>query len=222
MNLVEIIEFFSNPLFTIIITGSISILGTYLAAIQKFRKDLESEFDKELRKERISAYMKLWQKLKLLSLTHTDKIQISADKNLINKLWNYIKKLSLTNENNKEIRPLRIVRYKNLGKLMLNMHDWYYESGIFLSASSRDNYFNLKNAIIAELDFIKIDLLKYIEMDPKYMQNEDVKGKLRMELLPERQKKVLEKASELRKSLANDIGARRENKLLSKREKRKI
>jgi hypothetical protein len=39
---------------------------TYLTAIVKVRKDLESEFDREIRKERIEQYPKLFCLLKLL------------------------------------------------------------------------------------------------------------------------------------------------------------
>ena len=103
--MVEISEFLLNPLFAVIITGAISILGTYLAAIQKFRKDLEAEFDKELRKERISAYSDLWGKLKKLSLTHTSKKGVDNN-NLKIKFRNLLTKLSLIHEKNtKEIRP---------------------------------------------------------------------------------------------------------------------
>ena len=195
ISLVEIIEVLSNPLFTIIITGSISILGTYLAAIQKFRKDLEAEFDKELRKERISAYMNLWKHLKILSLTHKD---------------------------NKEIKPLRKVTFRGLEKLMQDMHEWYYESGIFLSTSSRSNYFNLKNAIIDVLESKGFDVVDLIEKNVTYLQDNDIISKFDTTLPPDRHNDILKKASELRKSLANDIGARRENKLLSHGERKKI
>jgi hypothetical protein len=48
------------PIVLPIITAGIGILGTYLAAIQKYRKDLEAEFDKNLRSDRIKAYTNLW------------------------------------------------------------------------------------------------------------------------------------------------------------------
>ena len=41
--------------------------GTYVSAILKFRKELETEFDKEIRKERIRTYLKLWQLLVVLA-----------------------------------------------------------------------------------------------------------------------------------------------------------
>jgi hypothetical protein len=97
--LVEISELLLNPLFTVILTGSISILGTYLAAVQKFRKELEAEFDKELRKERICAYLDLWPELQILSLTHMK--EEPTEKNHP-RIQNLLRKLSLTQEKSKE------------------------------------------------------------------------------------------------------------------------
>ena len=43
------------------IIGAIAgIMGTYLGAILKFRKDLQAEYDKDLRENRIDEYKKLW------------------------------------------------------------------------------------------------------------------------------------------------------------------
>jgi hypothetical protein len=200
-------------------------MGTYLAAIQKFRKDLEAEFDKELRKERITAYLDLWKELRILSLTHTKKEPTEKESKEKNRprFQNLLRKLSLTHENSKEeIMPLSNVRYEDLGNLMMKMHNWYFEKGIFLSASSRDKYFNLKNAIIKELKEGGLNILKYIEKKPDYMQTEDVRKNLGSIVATERQEAILKKASEFRKSLANDIGARRENRFVSRREKKHL
>jgi hypothetical protein len=54
-----------------IVTGLIGItsgaLLTYISAILKFRKDLEAEYDKELRKARIDVYTVLWCDLQALA-----------------------------------------------------------------------------------------------------------------------------------------------------------
>lgn len=54
-----------------LITGLIGLAsgGTlaYLGAILKFRKDLEAEYDKDLRNKRIEAYKDLWKHLQLLA-----------------------------------------------------------------------------------------------------------------------------------------------------------
>lgn len=43
------------------IVGAIAgIVGTYLGAILKFRKDLEAEYDRDIREKRIAEYKKLW------------------------------------------------------------------------------------------------------------------------------------------------------------------
>ena len=55
----------------IIVTAIISVLvgfvPTYIGAIVKYRKDLEMEFDRNLREERINAYKSLWGYLSILS-----------------------------------------------------------------------------------------------------------------------------------------------------------
>jgi hypothetical protein len=50
-----------NTLLAAIIGAIAGILGTYLGAILKFRKDLEAEYDKDLREKRIGEYKKLWE-----------------------------------------------------------------------------------------------------------------------------------------------------------------
>jgi hypothetical protein len=67
---------------------------------------------------------------------------------------------------------------------MMKMHQWYFDKGIFMSTSSRDKYFNLKNVIIGVLDEQGIDLLLYIEKDSEYLRYDDVKKKLDKILIP--------------------------------------
>jgi hypothetical protein len=161
----------------------------------------------------------LWGKLKLLSLTHTTKKSTDEDQPEQVKSRSILRKLFLTREkNNEDIRPLRTITYKELGGLMVDMHDWYFDKGIFLSSSNRVKYFNLKNAIIEGLEDVKIDLLQLVEKKAGFEERDDVKEKLAMILKPDKQKNILTMATEFRKSLANDIGARRENRLTSRRE----
>ena len=47
-----------------IITGG---LLTYVSAILKFRKDLEADYDKDLRSQRIRVYRDLWKRLELVA-----------------------------------------------------------------------------------------------------------------------------------------------------------
>jgi hypothetical protein len=47
-----------------IITGG---LLTYVSAILKFRKDLEADYDKDLRSQRIRVYKDLWKRLELVA-----------------------------------------------------------------------------------------------------------------------------------------------------------
>jgi hypothetical protein len=50
-----------------IITGVLGILGTYLSAVLKFRKDLEAKYDIDLRDKRIEVYKELWKRLQPLA-----------------------------------------------------------------------------------------------------------------------------------------------------------
>jgi hypothetical protein len=61
----------------------------YIRAILKYRKELEAEFDKELRKERIRTYPDLWRQLELLArydrpapldVTHLQDLSVSMRK----------------------------------------------------------------------------------------------------------------------------------------------
>ena len=60
-----------NALQITIITGLFGIASgailAYLGAVLKFRKDLEAEYDKDLRNRRIKAYQELWKHLQLLA-----------------------------------------------------------------------------------------------------------------------------------------------------------
>ena len=60
-----------NPLLSAIITGLIGVASgailTYFGAVLKFRKDLEAEYDKDLRNRRLEVYKELWKHLKLLA-----------------------------------------------------------------------------------------------------------------------------------------------------------
>ena len=68
MNLGEIVSFLQSilPILTVILPVTSGIIG-YLTAIQKVHKDLEAEFDKELRTRRMETYPLLWRYIKILS-----------------------------------------------------------------------------------------------------------------------------------------------------------
>jgi hypothetical protein len=60
-----------NTIAIAIITGLFGIVSgvilAYLGAILKFQKDLEAEYDKDLRNRRIEVYKELWKHLQLLA-----------------------------------------------------------------------------------------------------------------------------------------------------------
>jgi len=64
-------ENMNDPILNAVITGFIGLASgaalAYLGAILKFRKDLEAEYDKDLRRHRIDAYVELWKPLELLA-----------------------------------------------------------------------------------------------------------------------------------------------------------
>jgi hypothetical protein len=68
------------------LAGLIGIVATYLAAILKFQKDLAAEYDKDLRGNRIRAYLKLWALLQPLAkyarpgrVTHASLGELGSD-----------------------------------------------------------------------------------------------------------------------------------------------
>jgi hypothetical protein len=143
-----------------IVTGLFGILSgvllTYLGAVLKFRKDLEAEYDKDLRSTRIKVYQGLWNSLQLLA---------------------------------RYDRP-EPLNPKTLGKLSLEMREWYFQTGgLYLSEETRNSYFDLKETIRKVLD------------SPKY-RPDDV-------LDPEDSQNVLHKGSLLRARLTQDVGTRR-------------
>jgi hypothetical protein len=176
--LVEIIGITINDTILIaLISGLIGFVPTYLGAILKYRKDLEMEFDKSLREERMKAYAPLWKCLKILSK-----------------------------------HPSRNVEYKELANLLKQLHIWYFESGMFLSESSRNNLFDLKECIITCLSVV---------MDPRYIPDllDDEKNLLcdehELQYNSDKVTNLVEKAHKLRNSLANDMGTRRQNKIVA-------
>jgi hypothetical protein len=46
----------NDTLLAIIVSGLIGVVSTWLAAILKFRKDIEIEYDKDLRAKRLEVY----------------------------------------------------------------------------------------------------------------------------------------------------------------------
>jgi hypothetical protein len=83
----------NHELTVAIITGVLGLISgavvAYLGAVVKYRKELEAEFDKELRKERIRTYPELWRHLELLArydrpapldVTHLHELSVSMRK----------------------------------------------------------------------------------------------------------------------------------------------
>jgi hypothetical protein len=190
------------PLLVAIASGFLS----YFGAIQRIRKDLEAEFDRELRAKRIKAYSTLWMHLKLL--THT------------------------------QIMDLHDVRKEGLLCLYRNLHDWYFESGMFLSTHSRKQFDKLKENM---RDFFqKEDLSKFLEkgsfapsltnplLDTSCIEEVKKMGRIKKKIkirfnvtLPcdpykkcfedmNKIEKMIKIGKNFRDSLVNDIGGRRE------------
>jgi hypothetical protein len=57
----------NDTILVALISGLIGFIPTYLGAIVKFRKDLEAEYDKDLRNKRIVVYKDLWKRLQPLA-----------------------------------------------------------------------------------------------------------------------------------------------------------
>jgi hypothetical protein len=60
-----------TPIFVAMLTGLFGLISgivlTYLGSVLKFRKDLEAEYDKDLRNRRLDAYQDLWKLLEILA-----------------------------------------------------------------------------------------------------------------------------------------------------------
>jgi hypothetical protein len=219
----ETISFFSNlPIWTdnirlifailVLILPVASGFLAYLTAVQKIRKDIEAEFDKDLRRKRIEAYQYLWENLKVL--THT------------------------------EIIDFHLVKSRELIILYINLHKWYFKSGMFMSISSRKHFDELKDnmrdflgkqkLIYSSLEEVKVSKeSEALDKCIKKMKVEDMKKTGKIEKIKEmikigktfrnstdpdnecikRKKEIKEMikiGKNFRDSLANDIGGRRE------------
>lgn len=159
--MVEILPGIDVPLEVLIalisaISVIVSTLATYFFGVLKAKRDLELEYDKNLRDKRLDAYKELW------------------------KLFQPMAKYS----------PPRTVTYWTINELSVNLRTWYFEvGGIFLSSNSRDKYFAVQDEIKAVLG--RSQPQRYHEALPwKYWQA------------------VFSKSSELRTSLAMDLGSR--------------
>jgi hypothetical protein len=128
-------------------------------------------------------------------------LEVELDKDLRAKridiykvLWNHLDILSLF--------PSREIKYQDLLELIRKLHYWYFKSGIFLSEKSRRSLFELKIAILNVLFCSEEEKEKIFEKDFKLMwPDEPVDSKLRND--------IVDKAHNLRNSLANDVGTRR-------------
>ena len=144
------------------LAGLIGITATYIAAILKFQKDLAAEYDKDLRANRIKAYIKLWALLQPLA---------------------------------KYARPGRVT-HVSLGELSIELRRWYFEDGgLFLSEKSRDAYFALQTGITTAMEQTQAARDKELD-DPIF-------------------EKIRKLVSNVRTSMANDVGTRKPSELAS-------
>ena len=157
--MVEILPGINVPLEVLIVLISsisviVSTLATYFFGVLKARRDLELEYDKNLRDKRLDAYKELWKLLQPLA----------------------------------KYSPPGTVTYWTIYDLSVNLRKWYFEvGGIFLSSNSRDKYFTVQDEIKAIQEHSRPD----------------------KEVLPDKHVRVItSKSSELRTSLATDLGSR--------------
>jgi hypothetical protein len=116
-----------GDLIGVIVGAVVGSVGSYLGLYWKIRKELEAEYDKDLREERLTAYKALW---------------------------------ALTQPLAKYARPEPITPGR-LRKLSDDLRQWYFETGgIFLSESTRDEYFALQEELKARIAAHGADLSK--------------------------------------------------------------
>lgn len=175
-------------LLTGLVAGAISAVVTYFATRSKIRLDLAVENDKKLRDERLKVYKDLWKLLKPLA----------------------------------RFSPETPLSYQIIKDTSEKMRDWYFdEGGIYLSKESRKPYFDLKKSLQRIIDeeglkkdedesFSPSELEK--EVEPEKPENAVQKNFSKNK--PEQVKDILDKAlsqgKELRTSLSDDIGTRKE------------
>jgi hypothetical protein len=136
--------------------------GTYIAAILKYKKELEAEYDKTLRARRIEAYQALWKCTELFA---------------------------------KYVPPKATISMADLRGFAVALRRWYFETGgMFLTVKSREAYFAL------------MDSLKSL-LEREHCLSDD-------QMLDDTGRETIrQKASDLRTSLVQDVGARRECEL---------
>ncbi len=172
-------------LLTGLVAGAISAVVTYFATRSKIRLDLTVENDKKLRDERLRVYKDLWVLLKPLA--------------------RYSPEIPLT--------------YQKIKDTSEKMRNWYFDEakGIYLSKESRKPYFELKKSlqqIIDREDFKKKIDEDLTKIEIKVKEEKNFIRKIFNKGNSEQAKNIIDKAlaqgMELRRSLSEDIGTRKE------------
>jgi len=151
-----------DKIFIAILSAALAAVGTYVAAVLKFRNDLRFEYDKDLRARRIPEYMGLW-KLTALFPKHPRS---------------------------------RAVTLAQVRELTINLRDWYFHSGMFLSDDGRDAYFKYQKALCDVVE-------------------EAGAGDLNRELDGANYERLRLSGSDLRSTLVRDVGTRSHSELES-------
>ena len=208
--MVEITDLLTNDTVLVAIISLLSgIVLTYVGAIVKFRRDLQSKYDIDLRNKRIKAYKLLWQLLEPLAyyspatLVTYGIIQEMSEKM---REWYYKTGGMFLSESSRDAyfdvqkEVMKVLEEKM--KIILNQDS--------SKMSKLKNILNNKLNIDKDIDIDKVVGLAHESLK---VQEEILKDKQDDKLETSDLKEIKSKASALRSSLSNDIGSRRESEI---------
>lgn len=128
-----------------VIAAVVSAAGVVVVAIfttwRRVPQDLQIEYDKDLRSQRISHYKTLWSRTLPLA-KYPQSRPLAYDSAPPARLERLLRKL-LPHDDGTEGRVV-----DSIESLSISLRDWYFEGGgLFLSESTRDTYFDLQDGL---------------------------------------------------------------------------
>lgn len=132
-----------------VIAAVVSAAGVVVVAIfttwRRVPQDLQIEYDKDLRSQRISHYKTLWSRtLPLAKYPQSRPLAYdSANKSAPPARFERLLRKLLPHDDGAEDRVV-----DSIESLSISLRDWYFEGGgLFLSESTRDAYFDLQDGL---------------------------------------------------------------------------
>jgi hypothetical protein len=133
------------PVIAAVVGGLAAIVGTVYAVWRRVPQDLQIEYDKDLRSQRIQHYKTLWSRTLPLAKypKSTTLAYYGANESVPTARFGRLLRKLLRHENGAEEGVV-----DSIHSLSISLRDWYFEGGgLFLSESTRDTYFNLQDGL---------------------------------------------------------------------------